>query len=126
MNDEVLSLLCISAYNHYLSTLVGNPAPTVRAALDKMSHPQPGDWVIETSTIWDRARDRDRFGRLLRTAAEPMWTPEQWAEGGGGADPIPLERIFYIRTADGREYRWRNASFIAIPDGIRAWEAAAA
>jgi hypothetical protein len=122
-DDDLLSLLCISAYNHYLATLVGNPTPSVKRAGDRMTSPRVRDWVIETSTIYDRARDKNRIGRLLRVENEPICTAEQWAERGGGIEPVPRERVTYLRTVDGREYRWTNASFIAVPADIRDWEA---
>lgn len=116
---DLMRLLEVTAYNHYLACLVGNPAPRVAAMYQHLTSPQVGDMVLETSTIYDESRVGMRFGRLVRVASEPMYTPEEWADGGSGPDePIPHERVWYIELADGREFRWVNASFIAVPTEI--------
>jgi len=30
-------------------------------------------------------------------------------------EDLPKEKVWYLRLADGREYRWTNASFLAVP-----------
>lgn len=108
------------AYNLYLSTLVGDPAPRIKQLGDRISRPVVGDMVLEVSTIHDETRVGTRLGRLVREALEPMYTPEGWyAEGNAGPDePIPRERVQYIELSDGREYRWHNARFITVPTEI--------
>lgn len=114
-------LVEITAYNLHGACLVGNPAPKVAAMYERMKSPQVGDLVLEISTIWDPERVGTRLGRLLRHVREPVYTPEEWGANGGGDDPIPTESIWYIELADGREYRWHNASFIAVFTEIEAY-----
>ena len=115
MNDEatrgLMRLAEVTAYNHYLACLVGNPAPRVEAALKRMTAPHVGDLVLEISTIYLPGRTGTRMGRLARIAEEPMYAPEEWDEGDG---PIPTERVWYVELPDGREFRWVNANFIAV------------
>jgi hypothetical protein len=111
-------LLEITIYNLHLMCLVGYPAPKVKQLDDRMRAPRVGDLVLEVSTIYWEERVGTRLGRLERTVREPVFTPEEWAEGGGGTDPIPTEDIWYLTLADGREYRWHNATFIAVPTAI--------
>lgn len=132
MGDGLMRLMEISAYNLYLATLVGDPAPRVKKIGDRMCAPVPGDLVLETSTIYREGERYEsligcRLGRLVRTAREDVCTAEQWYDHEGGeasGEPIPTERVWYIEIADGREYRWRNASFIAVPDGIDSFSGA--
>jgi hypothetical protein len=116
MNGLVQSL----AYNLYLSTLVGNPAPRTREIGDRMRAPQVGDLVLEISTIYYADRVAERIGRLVRTEREPMYTAKEWYEDNeaDADEPIPDERVWYIALPDGREYRWTNAAFIAVPTNI--------
>lgn len=110
------------AYNLYGATLVGNPAPFVEELGGRIRHFVPGDLVLECSTIHMRERDGTRLGRLIRTAFEPLWTPEEWAaKGEDDPDEIPVVQMWYLQLADGREYRWHNARFIAVPTDIIAY-----
>lgn len=119
--NATMRLLEINAYACQGATLVGNPAPAVKKLGDRMRSVRVGDMVMETSTIWHEDRVGTRIGRLLRVADEPVYTAQAWAENGGGDEPIPLEDVYYIGLPDGTEYRWRNASFIAIPDKLGGW-----
>lgn len=131
MSDNA-RLLHVLAYRLYLSTLVGSPAPNVRQLGDRMTQPVPGDLVMEISTIYHDGsnpkfpdRTAERMGILLRDARELVCTPEEWTEQGGEqGEPIPNQRVFYLALPDGREYRWHNANFIAIPQRIEAFAAA--
>lgn len=109
------------AYSLYLATLVGDPAPRIKELHQTLTHPQPGDLVLEISSIYDARPERagTRLGRLESFGYEPMWTPEEWAEmGEESSAAIPREKVYYITLADGREYRWHNAAFIVVPQGI--------
>lgn len=101
------------AYNLYLATLVGDPAPRVKRLYDRVRAPIVGDLVLEVSTIHDEARVGTRLGRLVRIAQEPVGTAEEW-----GDEPIPNEPVWYLELTDGRGYGWKNASFIAVPTTI--------
>jgi hypothetical protein len=112
-------LLEITAYNLYMATLVGNPAPRVKQLYDRITKPQVGDMVLETSTIWMEDRNGTRMGKLLRVVREPMYTDEEWSEM---REPIPLDTFWYIELPDGSEFRWYNCGFIAIPPRIDAYQ----
>jgi hypothetical protein len=120
MHDvNVARLMEVTAYNLYSACLVGNPAPFVARLYEQMKSPQSGDVVLEVSTIYDESRTGTRLGRLVRVAAEPVFTATEWAEGGGRPDePIPTERVWYIALDGGREFRWTNATFIRVPETI--------
>lgn len=117
---RLFRLLAVNAYHAYSHTLVGNAAPKVQAAYERMTHPMPGDVVLETSTIWTWAKHVDEepmkqcpyLGVLLRTAREPYpRDPEEQSE-----EVVATELVYYIRPIDGSvpEYRWTNANFIAL------------
>lgn len=132
--SQLLRMVAINAYAAWTNTLVGNPAPAVKEQFERTTNPQPGDVVLETSTVWTWAKHSDEaprdqypaLGVLLRVVQEPIVTAEQLsklhAEGdhyvraGETLDEIPKERVTYIRPLDGSvpEYRWTNASFIRV------------
>jgi hypothetical protein len=121
---ELARLVAINGYAAWSATLVGDPAPSVRALYDRMRDPQPGDLVLETSTGYREPWDPGALGYLDRVVMEPAMSPEQWAEGADEGEPLPYEQIWYVRpfvpTEDGKwEVRWHNASFIALPDRMR-------
>lgn len=130
--EELARLIAMAGYAAWCATLIGNAPPSTKALYDRMRAPQPGDLVVETSTLHRTPWDPGAVGRLLRTAMEPRWTRERWIADGGDADePIRTEQIWYVApfvpTQDGRdEVRWWNASFIAIPDvpSVDEWSAA--
>jgi len=56
-------------------------------------------------------------GMLERVTHEPVFTQEEWNDGGDGPDaPIPTETVYHLRTLDGRQFSWRNARMIRVPD----------
>jgi hypothetical protein len=110
-NDELISLLCVSAYNAYLGSFGGHDAAIRRHRW--FTDPQPGDLVMETSTIYAKSQyDNIRIGFLKSTAREPVYTPEEW---DGDDEPIPTEKVWYIEALfDGEVKRWTNADFIRV------------
>jgi hypothetical protein len=108
------------AYNLYGATLVGNPAPIVKELGDRMIAYQVGDLVLECSTIYMDDRYGARLGKLARVAIEPMFTPERWYQEmeAGPEEKIPEEKVWYLALPDGREFRWTNARFIAVPTSL--------
>ena len=124
--QEAPRLACYGAYAAYMATLRGD----VPAGSHQNFDPIVGVPVVEISTMgmWDDARDfpPDRahlkdvlncIGTLEKIAMEPIWTPEQWKEmGESESDPISTQKAWYIRTLDGREFRWENARFIRVPN----------
>ncbi len=124
--QEAARWAAYSAYGAYMATLRGD----VPAWSHKNFEPEVGQPVVEISTIgmWDepeRYAAKEEYahlsnvlnciGTLERIAAEPVWTEEEWKEGGD-TGPIPTQKVWYIRTLDGREFRWENATFIRVPN----------
>ncbi|MBO1023297.1 hypothetical protein IPU75_01050 [Ochrobactrum sp. SD129] len=106
-------------YTAYKATLVGNPADVTRKFKERAVAPQVGDFVAEVTTISrsDRAADLNAFGILEEIAKEKVDFGDEdfvWNEDEEG-EPHPLEIVYYIRTLDGRRFRWVNATFIAAP-----------
>lgn len=105
-----------SAYQAYTNTLIGGAPKRISDAFERMTKPVVGDWVIETSTIGIRGRpDLDGVGILEEIAREKVVFSDsefEWDEVEDG--PWPTEPIHYIRTMDGRRFRWSNASIIAV------------
>lgn len=116
----LLRLVAINAYVAYSNTLVGNAAPAIHAQFLRTKDPQVGDVVLETSTVWQKSRHVEetptqfpQLGVLLRVAQEPYpYEPGDYEDG----EPIPTEKVWYIRPLDGSvpEYRWTNAIFIRV------------
>ncbi len=112
--QQLLQIAAVSASAVYSACIVGNPAPKVQSMLAALEELRPGDWVLEISA--GRWRDPENaLGRLLRLT----WEPVRPAEPELGETEAPLERIFYIETLDGREFRWHNAHFIRV---FATWE----
>lgn len=99
--------------------IVGNPAPIVSDMWRRHKAPQPGDWVMETSTIHRLLRpdfpysDDDRkalwdgqFTRFVRS--EMRHHPE---EDGG----VWSEQVYICENPDGTEYAWTNAELAVVP-----------
>lgn len=99
------------------NVLIGNAPPVVKAAYQQMSNPSPGDWVAELTTMGMRGRSSlDAVGILEEIARERVEFSDPdfvWDETEDG--PHPTETIYYIRTMDGRRFRWSNATIIAAP-----------
>lgn len=109
MNPFLARQMREAIYSAYRATLIGNPCQVTLKYYERTSAPVPGDLVIETSTIW-RSRgttDLDAIGILDRVVREPI---PDWGEENG---PAPTEKVWHIKTLDGRDFRWTNANFIA-------------
>jgi hypothetical protein len=129
-------LIAVNGYAAYRNTLVGNPAPAVRSAFERMTHPVPGDLVIETTSVptWRAislnvdASPGSTLGILLRVTQEPVVSQDEldrmhadgdyWTKPDETLADVPTERCWYIKpldpTCEHAEYRWRNADFVAI------------
>lgn len=103
-----------ATYNAHGLALAGS-SPNAGRILEFMRTMKPGNMVIETTTVWGMRKgmsDLDGIGILIREAVEPVRELVWDIETDG---PLPEERVYYIKTLDGREFRWTNASFIAVP-----------
>lgn len=112
------TMLRRSIYNAYRATLIGTPPLVTIRYQDRSRSPVVGDLVIEASTVY-RSRgttDLDSVGILEEDCREKVifsGDPEfVWDEEVEG-EPHPTERVFYIRTLDGRRFRWTNATMVA-------------
>lgn len=116
------------------ATLVGNPAPVVQRMYERISHPQPGDLVIEESTFYRPDPDvRLRsFGVLLLHRDEWWQTDDEWQaaveeerrwyeehDALGEYDPSsrPRDHAWYVQYGPhpGDVCRWTNCSFVVVP-----------
>jgi hypothetical protein len=144
-NDDLLSLdmhavahrYALIAMARHLSTatLVGDPAPVVRAMGDRIRRPEPGDLVVETSRVIYGQTDLDTqikgFGIFLARRLEWSSTDAQWAGecAEEGWNPVTEERMtdtaIYIQygSAAAAICRWENAEVITLPIQISDFSA---
>jgi hypothetical protein len=108
---EIATALRCAAYNAYSLTLSPSSPPE---AFKWFKSVEPGQLVLETSTIFHRHRDCHGIGWLLKTTQEPF--PGDWDN-----EPPPLETCWYLKCFDGVVYRWTNASFVRVPDSVNPW-----
>lgn len=113
------------AYNAHSAVLVGRAPDCVHELRKRFDDIKEGDLVVETTTAnMDGRRGEKHFrpaldavGYLIKITWEPVvWGDPDfvWDEAVEGR-PEPTEKCVYIRTLDGREFRWTNASFISCP-----------
>lgn len=99
------------------NVLIGSAPPCVQNAYEKMKNPEVGSWVCEITTAGMRGRDPlDAVGVLEKVAAEKIDFNDPdfvWDEEEEGR-PHPTETVYYLRTLDGREFRWSNATLVTI------------
>jgi hypothetical protein len=130
--DQVMTLeatavaLGAAGYAAYTLTIVGHAAPIADRYRERVTHPEPGDLVVETSTF--AARSRKGFGHvavgtLVRSGVEHIVeSPTDEEPDGFEYD----ELAWYVRPfVGGDTVRWTNAEFIAIPrsqEQVRQWE----
>lgn len=102
-----------------LSCVVGNPAPRVSQLWERVSHPQPGDLVVEVSrAVW--RLDHQGLGILLAHRDEWTERDEEWAGSDAasfGEDNRVHQDYWYIQYGnDHRDIaRWENCEFMAVP-----------
>jgi hypothetical protein len=104
MTEEESYQLAIVGYELYrVAVLAGSPEGSIRSRLrERMQAPQPGDIVLEVSTLAGLRPDRwdpDRIGRLVRH------------EGTAPGDRYVVAPLHDPE----REQPWQNATFIALP-----------
>lgn len=115
--EELARIICRVTDNAYGASLVGNAAAATRALYDDLNDIRPGRMVVEITSLGMRSY-LDNLGTLLRVTDEPVVFSDPnfiWDEKEEGR-PHPTEKCTYIKTLDGREFRWTNARFIAVPD----------
>lgn len=117
---QLVELLKITAYNVYKATLISGPKFT-QDLFTELSEPRPGDLVMEITT--HRMKDRDPLegiGRLVAVGYAPIFATREEATAAGyeEEEKIPERKVWDITLdfADGRPFRWENASFIKIKE----------
>jgi hypothetical protein len=121
VSEQVARTIWSATYAAYSLCLAGPTWPDKERRYERMKSPCVGDMVIEVGGGLREADCSNAVGWLLRETREPVWSPDEWKEAGGGNDPIPTERVFYIQTLNGQESRWVNCDFLAVPDEGGWW-----
>lgn len=126
---EFVVMLANATYAMHRAVLVGNPAQVTAEAYERMTHPRPGDIVVEISSVsrsdWPMSSG---VGELLFAADRKPRTAEEWEEAVAAgfwkarkqrprANVEPdLFDYFYVDPLDGAQRTcWENANFIAVP-----------
>lgn len=107
---DLATVLRCAAYSAYTLTLNSGQ----QTAFEWFKKVEPGQMVLEISTIFDRSRDRHGIGRLVKKTREPY--PADY-----GDEQTPLEDCWYIECLDGVIYRWTNAGFVRVPEAVSPW-----
>ena len=113
--EQIIAILTRTAsLAHSLAIGITPHQKAVRRGLDDT---QPGDVVLEITTIGGRHEDGSpadahRLGILRRVAQEPLCEEDGEVYGH--------ETAWHIELPDGREFRWVNAQFIRLPDSFQA------
>lgn len=107
---DTAELLAITGKALWRSACIGNAPPLIQRLYERMTHPVPGDLVIEISSF-SRVFDPDSVGRLVRIEAPPGE-----AHTGGIVSAWVVEALH----RPGEEQTWRDADFVALPDR-RTW-----
>lgn len=116
-----LHLLKCAVYSAWSSNLIGGP-PRTTDRFNWFKDVRPGMLVMETSTAWVDERDEHRFGYLIAVETDNFHTDEEWEEikADWEGEDRPQDTFWRLKLlSDGREYRWRNASFIRVPENIK-------
>lgn len=98
MNKDELKLLERTVYNLWMAVL-GNHSERGKSMFERMRNPVVGDMVMELTTLNREKSGRDGIGKLLEVKAGGLITKE-----------------WLIETPSGKQVRWTNADFIAIPE----------
>lgn len=119
-------MLTLLAHELHNAVLVGNPAPKVRRIYERISDPQVGDFVYESTTL--RRDDSEVWvrgsGFLTAITDEPLCTDEQWEQYKREEPYLTdedrdygTERVWYVRYGPSEQdvCRWVNASFLVVP-----------
>jgi hypothetical protein len=114
--EYLLYLIAANGWVAWVNTF-GNPSTNASLYHERMARPERGDLVLEI-TNWG-APVANRIGRLLSVMDElpPKLDPETYDPDKWGRPwPPYLEKVWRIKTLDGRDVYWTNANFIAISE----------
>jgi hypothetical protein len=93
------------------AVLIGNAPPVTQRYYEATKKLEVGSLVVEISTQF-RDNHLDAVGFLEKITKEPVFSDEDESWDTDVDGPEPLETCYYIRTLDGRLFRWHNAKFI--------------
>lgn len=100
---ELIWLLAHSMLAIRTACLVGNQAPVVKELWSRMEHPQIGDIVLETGTVWQPNWPERQLGRLVAKEKDPI-----------GGHYWFVDPLYYTPRGESTT-RWENCSFMALP-----------
>lgn len=117
-NYRLIKALKGCAYEMWRHCLCSGP-DIARKLFDELKNPKPGDLVMEITTHQMESRDAaEGIGTLLATGDAPIFASREEARAFGYEDDerIPTRQVWDITLdfADGRKFRWENASFIKV------------
>jgi hypothetical protein len=99
-------------------TLSAHGTPDGRDMMERMSHPRPGDFVVENT----RTDPHMGIGYLVCHRIEWAMTDEEWEQieredPGCYAGERPTDEVWYVQYGPNPDdiCRWANAEFIAVP-----------
>jgi len=118
MDDKQLRLLAVATYRLLMATTVGNPAPAVAKLYATLTHPRPGDLVMEVTTIYAPREDADRFGRLIMVRDEVRPYPDDETAELNDHE-VNRDTTTYIETFGGELRIWHNCEFIRVLEDLR-------
>jgi len=102
--NDLTAMLEATAYDLWRAALLGYSTESGKQLFDKMKTPQIGDTVMEVTSYRRITKDRMGFGTLV-------------AKTDG--DKVATEWL--IRTPEGKECKWVNATFVTVPCGTFDW-----
>lgn len=110
--DELIKLIETLGDSLYSAALVR----ANKGLWELVKEPEVGDYVLEKTTAFLTRDPSLRFGKLIKVCMEPYpLSDEAKKEYEELGEPIPEEKVYYIKLVDGTEMRWTNASFMRIP-----------
>jgi hypothetical protein len=113
------------------ATLVGNPAPIVRRMWDRLTRPEVGDLVVETTLGLQFTREHTRaMGYLLAAREEWYESAAEWAifeaeyPEDAYEDNRATDDAWYIQYGPnpGDVCRWTNCEFMTVPIDPRMFD----
>ena len=115
--ERAANAIGAAGYAAFSQSLVGNPAPVHRAYYERVTHPLPGDLVVETTTFqWRDLRGVGHVavGTLVSYGTEHI--VRRKGVDGAEEDWEYDERAWYVEPyCGGDAVRWTDAEFVAIP-----------
>ena len=114
-------VLEINVYNLYKSSLIGNAPQFILDLHQFLIKPEPGNLVMEITTIHDETRTGTRIGWLEEIVEQEDHTDEEWKElkeQYNETGERPTRTVYYIKTLSGEVQSWDNCQFIRVPESI--------